>query len=107
MINEILITLNLILLIAILIFILMKASSKKSENFEVIKEIKTQVLDNEEKKLKPSVIEINDYVGAPNSKKYHKAECRLVKQIKEPEYGSKKDFVKRGYRPCGVCCLED
>lgn len=106
MINEILITLNLFLLIAILLVMVFKFAPKKSKNFETIKEIKNQVLE-EEKKIVESESKIIDYVGTPKSKKYHKIECRLVKQIKEPEYASKKEFIKKGYRPCGICCLDD
>ena len=47
-----------------------------------------------------------DVYVTPNGKKYHKADCRFVKN-REVQKLDKDEAIAQGHKPCGRCFKED
>jgi superoxide dismutase len=102
MLKELLIfELVLVIIFGFAIFYLIKRKKKHQEHKEIT-ELKRK-LTNAISVEKIPKMEEDQFVASPSSKKYHKLDCRLAKNIKNKEFGSVEEFKKKKYSSCGIC----
>lgn len=94
----------LILAAVVLVVYLMKKQKKNTQvtDSKEIRELQRKLANAIQVEKIPSMEE-DQFVGSASSKKYHKADCRLAKNIKNKEFGTKDEFKKKKYSACGIC----
>lgn len=95
----------LILGAAIFVFYLIKKQKKnvKVTDSKEIRELQRKLANAIQVEKIPSMEDEEQFVGSASSKKYHKVDCRLAKNIKNKEFGTKNEFKKKKYSACGIC----
>ncbi len=97
-----LILIDIFLVLSVIVLTLILIQKRKNSRVKQIRAIEDKLASAIHVEKIPRMEE-DQLVASASSKKYHLAECRLAANIKNKEFGTKEEFKKKKYSPCGIC----